>query len=497
MEEDRKEKELKRKPGRPGKTEGRVGRERSVSVSSVRRMDEYVKRKEGEGEEEEGKEEDIFKRSRMTERSPVREEGVKKMFRELMEEMREMRRELMEQKEGLSEELKKLKEVMKEREEEWKREREGLRKEIEEIKRKMKGIGKIGGERKEGEEGKKGGRGIKIVGEALEGKIKDLERWRELEERERRRRNVVVKGLEVKVERIEGEVRRIWKELGVGARIEEIKEIGRGNGRERRMAIVRMEDREGKLEVMRRKVGLRGGMVRIGDDDKRRESDAMEAGGLVETWVIKEEWERWKGRVPGEFDWMIQGAEKEGRRGRAKGGLVETWVIKEEWERWKGRVPGEFDWTIQGAEKEGRRGRAKGGIWMGIRRGLEGRKGGVEEKGIMIKEIKWGGEKWKVGTVVRSLPCSVGCIRQPEAFRRPTDDPVQSTGAPVLDRLQPTPGLSSFQSRNPNSRSHGSWTSSRSYGSWMIAVFTAPGQAPYLQHWRTATSATPGRQPFP
>lgn len=78
--------------------------------------------------------------------------------------------------------------------------------------------------------------------------------------------------------------------------------------------------------------------------------------------------------------------------------LVETWVEKEEWERWKGKVPGEFKWTIQGANKEGRRGRAKGGIWIEIRRRLEGNEGEVEEEGLMIKELKWG-EKWKVGTV--------------------------------------------------------------------------------------------------
>lgn len=54
---------------------------------------------------------------------------------------------------------------------------------------------------------------------------------------------------------------------------------------------------------------------------------------------------------------------------------------------------------IQRASKEGRRGRAKGGISMGIRRRLEGKEGGMEEEELMIKEIKWGGEKWKVGTV--------------------------------------------------------------------------------------------------
>lgn len=213
MEEDRKEKEIRRKPGRPSKAEEGVKRERSMSVSSVRSMDKYVKRKREEGEAGGRKEENIFKRSRMTERSPIRKEEVRSMFRELMEEMREMRKELKEQKEGVREEIKK--EEFQEREERWRREREELRKEIEEIKRKVEGIRKQGGGGWEEEEGGKEGRVTKKEGGELEAKIKGLEKWRELEERERRRSNVVVKGIEVKGEGIEGEVRKIWKELEV------------------------------------------------------------------------------------------------------------------------------------------------------------------------------------------------------------------------------------------------------------------------------------------
>ncbi|EFN65264.1 hypothetical protein EAG_12349 [Camponotus floridanus] len=181
MEEDKKEKETKRRQGRPRNkdAEGGVERERSVSVSSMRSMDEYVKRKRAEGEEGGGEEEDVFKKSRMTERSPIRDEGVRSMFKELMGEVKGMRKELREQKEGLRKEIRKLKEEMQE-----------------------------------------------------------------------------------------------WDVVG----------------------------------------------------------------------------------------------------------LVETWVGKEEWKKWKGRVPGEFAWEIQGAKKEGKRGRAKGGIWMGIRRGLEGGKGSNTEK---------------------------------------------------------------------------------------------------------------------
>lgn len=82
--------------------------------------------------------------------------------------------------------------------------------------------------------------------------------------------NVVVKEIEMKGE---GEVRKIWEELGVGARIEEIKDIGSGNGKERKMVIVKMKDRKGKMEVMRKKI-VEGRVVRI-EDDWTREERAM------------------------------------------------------------------------------------------------------------------------------------------------------------------------------------------------------------------------------
>jgi len=101
-----------------------------------------------------------------------------------------------------------------------------------------------------------------------------LERWRDLEERERRR-NVVIKEVEVRGKGIEGAIRKIWEELGVSARIEEIKEIGRDNGKERKMTVVKMEDRKEKMEVIKKKVALRGGVVRV-EDDWTREERAMQ-----------------------------------------------------------------------------------------------------------------------------------------------------------------------------------------------------------------------------
>lgn len=54
---------------------------------------------------------------------------------------------------------------------------------------------------------------------------------------------------------------------------------------------------------------------------------------------------------------------------------------------------------MQGARRKKKRGRAAGGILMEVRRGLEGREEIVEGEGLMIREVKWKGEIWKVGTV--------------------------------------------------------------------------------------------------
>ncbi|TGZ48452.1 Uncharacterized protein DBV15_12818 [Temnothorax longispinosus] len=85
-------------------------------------------------------------------------------------------------------------------------------------------------------------------------------------------------------------------------------------------------------------------------------------------------------------------------------GLVETWLEQEEWEKMKNRVPKEFNWRIQGAKKErvGRKGRAIGGIMMGVRKGLEGEEEWVKEEGLMIREVRWKKEKWRLATVYES-----------------------------------------------------------------------------------------------
>lgn len=93
---------------------------------------------------------------------------------------------------------------------------------IEKLKRRVEMLKRRKGEGREGKsaEGK---------GKEVEVKVKESVRWREMEERERRRKNVVVKGIEVKEGGIKGAIEEIWKEIGAKAEIEEMREVGNRN----------------------------------------------------------------------------------------------------------------------------------------------------------------------------------------------------------------------------------------------------------------------------
>lgn len=57
-------------------------------------------------------------------------------------------------------------------------------------------------------------------------------------------------------------------------------------------------------------------------------------------------------------------------------------------------MPEEFDWRVQRTKKDDNR-----EIIMGIRKDLEGREEWTEEEGILIREVRWKGEKRRVGMV--------------------------------------------------------------------------------------------------
>lgn len=80
-------------------------------------------------------------------------------------------------------------------------------------------------------------------------------------------------------------------------------------------------------------------------------------------------------------------------------GLVETWLKSKNWEGMKRNIPVEFSWWMQEARRERKRGRAAGKIIMEIKKSLEEKVEVVEKEGMVIREVNWKGERWRVGTV--------------------------------------------------------------------------------------------------
>ncbi|RYA68999.1 hypothetical protein DD592_26725, partial [Enterobacter cloacae complex sp. 2DZ2F20B] len=81
-------------------------------------------------------------------------------------------------------------------------------------------------------------------------------------------------------------------------------------------------------------------------------------------------------------------------------GIVETWVQRENWEKFEETLPQEYVWECQGATKEKKKGRASGGIVMGIRKEMqELEKGSNNKNGLMKKVIQLDNNRWEIITV--------------------------------------------------------------------------------------------------
>ena len=123
------------KMGRKSRTTGE--RERTWSSGSARSMEEYIKRK-GEGSSEIELESDPFKRSKLMERSPTKENDQMRKLEEIERGIMGAVTGLGEKMESFRDEMMNWKEKLQEREEEWNREREELKKKVEELRKKWK-----------------------------------------------------------------------------------------------------------------------------------------------------------------------------------------------------------------------------------------------------------------------------------------------------------------------------------------------------------------------
>lgn len=275
-------------------------RERSTSLGNI---EEWANRKRKIDKEKMEEELDAFKRSNATSRSPehrekmkeagnegedreigdsmVGGEGMKDMkdwknemegiLKEMValkgwrEDFRLMREEVKDgirsQGELFREELEKFKEEFREQEMNWRKEREEMRQTIRMLEQKIEEV------REEKERERDGGK-VRVGGGAdTEQRLERLERRIEMNDRIERRKNIIIKGLEVKEGRRREAVEELLNVIGAKVEIKETRKIGRGGeGKEGEIAWVRLGSEEQKREVWEKKKMLRGRKERITDD---------------------------------------------------------------------------------------------------------------------------------------------------------------------------------------------------------------------------------------
>ncbi|XP_032674656.1 golgin subfamily A member 6-like protein 22 [Odontomachus brunneus] len=301
--------EEKRRKGRQNKAESLI-RDRANSMPLLELFKRGEKRRERLEEDVGRREGEIFKRSSMLERSPVRQEegGLKEILREVGDGFRDIKSEIREINEG--------REEMKEWMEEMRKRVVGLEKRVEVIE---KGWG--GAEKDEGGRGMDKGKGMKQVEIREKGDIKVLEermRRLELEEEKRKRkewkRNIIIKRVRVKKEGLEG-LRREIEEILEGDEEGEWTFTG-GKGGTVIDYVIGNEETRGKVVRMKVEdwVDSDHQPIRVYVKGGRREEGIGKRKGKERRGVWTEEGRKKFEEYVGERDGDWQGVEKKWRK---------------------------------------------------------------------------------------------------------------------------------------------------------------------------------------
>lgn len=108
--------------------------------------------------------------------------------------------------------------------------------------------------------GVRGQKGKKKVreGGGLERRMKLMEGMLERKKRENRRRNIVIRRLEIKEGKRKEEIEKVLDEMGMKEEVEEIRRMGSKGGERGEMVVVKLAKEEQKREIMRRRGMLKG-----------------------------------------------------------------------------------------------------------------------------------------------------------------------------------------------------------------------------------------------
>lgn len=92
----------------------------------------------------------------------------------------------------------------------------------------------------------------------VEKRVRRMERILEREEREKRKKNLVFKGIKEEKGDIEKVVRRICREIGIEIEIEELRRVKTGREERGEMIIAKMRSEETKRKILENTGRLRG-----------------------------------------------------------------------------------------------------------------------------------------------------------------------------------------------------------------------------------------------
>lgn len=97
-------------------------------------------------------------------------------------------------------------------------------------------------------------------------RLKEIERKIEWRDREERKRNVIIKGVEIKEGKRREAVEKVLEIIRARVEVREVKRIARDGDREGEMTLVRLGSEEQRKEVMERKAKLREKNERVIED---------------------------------------------------------------------------------------------------------------------------------------------------------------------------------------------------------------------------------------
>jgi len=250
-------------------------RERSESIGS---LDEIWKRKREEMEKSGEEEEGIFRECKKTPTSSgtgtvegEKEWGnlMKEMKMELRKVVEEIKDEIRDQKKLLQGELEEIRREFREQKEKWRKEGEQLKKGIENLKDRIE---ELKGENN-GKTGDSKG-GDRKSERNIENRLKEVKRNMERREKEEKRKNIIIRGVEVREGKRREAVEEILKIVGVKVEIKEVRRVRGINEKEGEMVLVKLGSEEQKGEVIGKKKILKGRKKRISEDLTWRERKA-------------------------------------------------------------------------------------------------------------------------------------------------------------------------------------------------------------------------------